>query len=54
MREKMTYENLANALQGMADLFVAEPELATRFTLTGEPPERVATFLERRAKKRFL
>ncbi len=42
----------AYALQGMADLFVAEPELATHITLTGEPRERVASFLDRRAKER--
>jgi enoyl-CoA hydratase/carnithine racemase len=42
----------AYALRGMAELFVAEPELATHITLTGEPRERVARFLERRAKER--
>jgi enoyl-CoA hydratase/carnithine racemase len=41
----------AYALQGMADLFVCEPELATHITLTGEPQEMVSAFLERRGKK---
>ena len=42
----------AYALQGMADLFVAEPELATHITLTGEPRERIAAFLDRHAQRR--
>jgi enoyl-CoA hydratase/carnithine racemase len=42
----------AYALQGMADLFVCEPELATQITLTGEPQERVRAFLERHGKAR--
>jgi enoyl-CoA hydratase/carnithine racemase len=42
----------AYALQGMADLFVCEPELATQITLTGEPQEMVRAFLERRGKAR--
>jgi enoyl-CoA hydratase len=41
----------AYALQGMADLFVSEPELATHITLTGEPREYVAAFLERRKQR---
>lgn len=42
----------AYALQGMADLFVSEPELATHITMTGEPNERVAAFLERHAQRK--
>ncbi len=42
----------AYALQGMADLFVCEPELATHITLTGEPQERVAAYLNERRKQR--
>ncbi|MFQ5700063.1 MAG: enoyl-CoA hydratase/isomerase family protein [Myxococcota bacterium] len=42
----------AYALQGMADLFVCEPELASQITLTGEPRERVRAFLERRGRSR--
>jgi enoyl-CoA hydratase/carnithine racemase len=41
----------AYALQGMADLFVSEPELATHVTLTGEPREYVAAFLEKRKRR---
>jgi len=41
----------AYALQGMADLFVAEPELATHLALTGEPAERVAAFRSGREKE---
>jgi enoyl-CoA hydratase/carnithine racemase len=41
----------AYALQGMADLFVVEPELATHLTLTGEPRERISAFLEARSRK---
>jgi enoyl-CoA hydratase len=40
----------AYALQGMADLFVCEPELATEITLTGEPRERIRAFLDKRGK----
>ena len=40
----------AYALQGMADLFVCEPELATQITLTGEPEQMVRAYLERRGK----
>ena len=42
----------AYALQGMADLFVCEPELATQITLTGEPEQMVRAYLERRGKTR--
>ncbi|MBW2415056.1 MAG: enoyl-CoA hydratase/isomerase family protein [Deltaproteobacteria bacterium] len=42
----------AYALQGMADLFVCEPELATQITLTGEPEQMVRAYLERRGKAR--
>lgn len=41
----------AYALQGMADLFVCEPELATQITLTGEPEQMVRAYLERRGKR---
>lgn len=42
----------AYALQGMADLFVSEPELATYIALSGEPGERIQEFLESRGKRR--
>ena len=35
----------AHALQGMADLFVSEPELATHLTFAGEHGERIRAFL---------